>query len=73
MISNAFETIEHAIWQLRHVRCTRVGLECHDPGHPFKAGQFVDRDPARPPHFVEALPGTTSVAGTTVGCMLGGR
>ena len=71
MRPNVFATIERAIWHLGHVRCTRFGFECRDPGHLFKAGHFVERDQAMPPLFVKALPGSTGGADTPVRCMLG--
>ena len=70
MSPNAIATIKRAIRHLSDVRCTRFGSECHDPGHLFEAGHFVERDQAMPPLFVEALPGSTG-ADTPVRCMLG--
>ena len=72
MSPNAFATINRATWHLGHVRCTRFGFECHDPGYLFKAGHFVEWDQARPPLLVEALPGSAGGADTPVRCMLGG-
>lgn len=71
MSPNVSATIEREIWHLDHVRCTRFGFECQDPGHLFNVGYFVGRDQARPSLLVEFLPGSTGGADTPVRCMLG--
>lgn len=73
MRPNAFATMMRAIWHLGHLRSMRFGLECHDPGHLFKASHFVERDQAMPPLFVVALPGSPGGADTPARCVLRGN